>query len=118
MVAFLIRLGADVEEGSDPRETPLLHAMKFCKYKVLPALIKAGANVNFVDSTGMTALHYAIKKPHPMPQFELLLQAAELTLTSRTMRAVQSDRLPKRNATKAGLALSKGSAPANLEHRT
>lgn len=60
-IALLLRAGADVDALAED-ETPFLSAVKVSHFKSAQALLDAGANVDFQDSKGMTALHYMLKK--------------------------------------------------------
>lgn len=60
-IRLLVQAGATVDalyEG----DTPFLFAVKWSRFKAAEALLKAGAEVNFRDETGKTALHYMLKK--------------------------------------------------------
>lgn len=61
MVNLLIRLGAAVDERAED-ETPFLHCWKNGRFRPARLLVKQGADVNFQDSTGKTALHYGVRK--------------------------------------------------------
>jgi hypothetical protein len=70
---LLQRFGANLEEVAYD-ETPLLHALKSRKLQSTRALLELGANVNFADSQGVTALHYAIRQYHEPEVIALLLE--------------------------------------------
>lgn len=61
MVNLLIGLGAAVDEQAED-ETPFLHCWKNGRFRAARVLVKRGADVNFQDSTGKTALHYGVRK--------------------------------------------------------
>ena len=61
LLELLIALGAPLDE-SDGDETPFLHCWKNQRFSSAKLLVKRGANVNFQDSKGKTALHYGIEK--------------------------------------------------------
>jgi uncharacterized protein len=61
MVDLLIGLGAAVDEQAED-ETPFLHCWKNGRFRAARVLVKKGADVNFQDSTGKTALHYGVRK--------------------------------------------------------
>jgi hypothetical protein len=54
-------------------ETPLLLVVKSKRFKLLAWLVKNGANINFQDHKGNSALHYAIRRNHNLTQIEQLL---------------------------------------------
>ena len=54
-------------------ETPLLRTVKARRLKLLKWLIDNGANINFQDVYGYSALHYAAKGTHTLVQVEELL---------------------------------------------
>ncbi|KAJ2903441.1 uncharacterized protein MKZ38_009926 [Zalerion maritima] len=61
MVEILLSLGARVDEPdkTDKKWTPLVYALEVAGTTVVDALIKAGADVNYVDGEGVPALHHA-----------------------------------------------------------
>ncbi len=61
MIRLLARHGADLEAIAEG-ETPFLGAVKWSKFGSAEELLKLGANPDFRDSHGMTALHYMLKK--------------------------------------------------------
>ena len=72
-VRLLLKSGADV----DPRvedETPLLAAVKVSHFAPARVLLEHGADPDFQDSAGMSALHYMVKKGSAARHFALLLR--------------------------------------------
>lgn len=61
MIALLLDSGARLEAVAE-QETPLLHAVKYSRFRSAEALLEAGADPDYRDVTGMTALHYMLKK--------------------------------------------------------
>ena len=61
MIALLVDAGAQLEAVAE-EETPLLHAAKYSRFRSAEALLEAGANPDYRDVRGMTALHYMLKK--------------------------------------------------------
>lgn len=59
-IKLLWNAGADVDAIHE--ETPLLFAVKCSRFAAAQALLQCGADVNFQDATGKTALHYMLKK--------------------------------------------------------
>ena len=50
---FYIKAGADVNKTDDYCDTPLLHAVQNGHLRCVNALIKAGADVNYVEKYGL-----------------------------------------------------------------
>jgi hypothetical protein len=74
-IALLIRHGAAVDDRSAGDETPFLGAVKWSRFRAAEALLRHGADVNFQDSQGMTALHYMLKKGSDKRHFAPLIAA-------------------------------------------
>lgn len=55
-------------------ETPLLRAVRAKRLRLLKWLNDNGANLNFRDDKGYTALHHAVKGTHTLAQVEELLR--------------------------------------------
>ena len=60
MIRLLWKAGATVDPIGD--ETPLLFAVKWSRFAAAKTLLECGANPNFQDSNGKTAMHYMLKK--------------------------------------------------------
>jgi len=72
-IAELLRThGANIDHQSRG-ETPLLRTVKARRLKLLKWLIDNGADINFQDPHGFSALHYAAKGTHTLVQVEELL---------------------------------------------
>ncbi len=54
--------------------TPFLGAVQWSRFRGAKTLLELGANVDYQDSTGMTALHYMLKKNSDERHFRLLIQ--------------------------------------------
>lgn len=67
------KYGAVIDDGSNG-DTPFLAAFTWKKFKVAEWFLKNGANVNFADNKGNTALFYAVKRKYEMERIQLLLQ--------------------------------------------
>ena len=68
MIALLVGAGADLEAVAE-EETPLLHAVKYSRFRGAEILLKAGADPNYRDVREMTALHYMLKKNSDIRHF-------------------------------------------------
>ena len=68
MVALLVDAGARLEAVAE-QETPLLHAVKYSRFRGAEALLEAGADPDYRDVRGMTALHYMLKKSSDIRHF-------------------------------------------------
>lgn len=71
-IRLLIRHGANVEDAFED-ETPFLSAIKTSHFRSGEELLKLGADVNYQDSKGMTALHYMLKKDSDKKHFPMLI---------------------------------------------
>lgn len=60
-IKLLVGAGATVDALAQD-ETPFLSAVKWSHFRAAQALLDLGANVDFQDRRGMTALHYMLKK--------------------------------------------------------
>ncbi len=69
---MLIRAGADVNDPSVD-ESPLLGAVKWSRFKAAAELLKHGADPNYRDRHGMTALHYMLKKSSDKRHFAMFI---------------------------------------------
>jgi ankyrin repeat protein len=72
-IRLLVRHGANVNDQSVVEESPFLGAIKWSHFKSAEELLKLGADVNYQDSTGMTALHYMLKKGSDKQFFAMLI---------------------------------------------
>lgn len=61
-IRLLLEHGADIEEGADRGDTPLLGAVAWSKFGPAEELLRAGADPNFRTGKGATALHMMLKK--------------------------------------------------------
>jgi ankyrin repeat protein len=61
----LLNAGADVNESSVGRVTPLMRAVSHKRTEVIKVLINNGAYLNTQDTRGHTALHWAVKNNDP-----------------------------------------------------
>ena len=92
-IDLLVRHGALVDDRSVD-ETPFLGAIQWSRFRVAEELLKHGADVNFVDAKGMTALHYMLKKGSDKAHFAPLIAAGARgnipDKTGRTARAIMA----------------------------
>jgi ankyrin repeat protein len=70
-IRLLLKFGADIEEGADRGDTPLLGAVAWSKFGPAEELLKAGADPNFRNAKGATALHMMLKKGSAPEHFQL-----------------------------------------------
>jgi ankyrin repeat protein len=61
-IRLLLAHGADIEDDSADGERPLMGAIRWSKFGPALALAEAGADLDWRDRSGMTALHYMLKK--------------------------------------------------------
>ena len=65
-------------------ETPFLGAIKWSRFSAAERLLRHGADVNFQNSKGVTALHMVLKKNSDRRHIEMLLRhGADPTLRSK-----------------------------------
>ena len=72
-IDLLIKHGARVDPVAED-ETPFLGAIKWSHFAAAERLLRHGANVNFQNSKGMTALHFLLKKNSDRKYVEMLLR--------------------------------------------
>jgi uncharacterized protein len=70
-IRLLVAHGATVEYDGAPGESPLLGAVRWSRFGPAEELLEAGADPNFRDPDGMTALHYMLKKGSDKAHFRL-----------------------------------------------
>ena len=70
-ISLLLAHGARANDDCVPGESPLLGAVKWSRFGPAEALLEAGADPNFRDPKGMTALHYMLKKGSDKRYFRL-----------------------------------------------
>lgn len=72
-IDLLIANGASVDPVTED-ETPFLGAIKWSRFIAAERLLRHGANVNFQNSKGMTALHLLLKKNSDRKYVEMLVR--------------------------------------------
>jgi ankyrin repeat protein len=72
-IDLLVKAGARLDPVAED-ETPFLGAIKWSRFKAAERLLHHGADVNFQDSKGTTALHALVKKRSDRRYVELLLR--------------------------------------------
>ena len=72
-IDLLVKAGARLDPVTED-ETPFLSAIKWSRFKAAARLLRHGANVNFQNSKGTTALHALVKKQSDRRYVELLLR--------------------------------------------
>jgi hypothetical protein len=70
-IRLLLSHGADVDEDSTPGETPLLGAVAWSKFGPAEELLEAGADPDFRNPKGDTALHLMLRKGSPIEAIRL-----------------------------------------------
>jgi ankyrin repeat protein len=82
-IDLLVRSGASLDPVTED-ETPFLTAIKWSRFRAAERLLHHGANVNFQNSKGLTALHLVLKKNSDRRHVEMLLRhGADPTIRSR-----------------------------------
>jgi uncharacterized protein len=82
-IDLLVRSGATLDPVTED-ETPFLGAIKWSRFVGAERLLRHGANVNFQNSKGLTALHLVLRKNSERRHVEMLLRhGADPTIKSR-----------------------------------
>lgn len=71
-IRLLIASGANIEDRAVD-ESPFLGAVKWSHFESAEELLRLGADPNFQDASGMTALHYMLKKGADKAHFAALI---------------------------------------------
>ena len=71
-IRLLMEHGAD--DPTNDESSPLVAAIQWNKFAAAAALLELGADVNYQDEHGMTALHYLLKKRSDKKHIRLVLQ--------------------------------------------
>ena len=72
-IDLLVRSGATLDPVTED-ETPFLLAIKWSRFTGAQRMLRHGANVNFQNSKGLTALHLVLKKKSDRRHVEMLLR--------------------------------------------
>lgn len=72
-IGMLVAAGAEIDPVAED-ETPFLSAVKTSHFRAAEALLALGADVDFQDSRGMTALHYMLKKGSDEKHFAMVVK--------------------------------------------
>lgn len=90
-VEVLLAAGADVKRKDDNANTPLLRAGQYCGSKITLKLIEAGADVNAVNGSGITALSMALIMNRLDAAETLVAKGARLTAEQAAMASGNTD---------------------------
>jgi ankyrin repeat protein len=74
-IRLLSKHGAEIDPEAEGA-TPFLFAVQWSRFEAAEELLKLGANANYQDSKGMTALHYMLKKGTDKKYVRMILQYA------------------------------------------
>lgn len=104
-IRLLLDHGADIEEGAERGDTPLLGAVAWGKFGAAETLLAAGANPDVTDSAGRTALHLMIRKASAPAYFEMFVRhGARGDIPDREGNTAIALLLRKRDAHYRGIA--------------
>lgn len=82
-IDLLARSGASLDPVTED-ETPFLGAIKWSRFAAAERLLRNGANVNFQNRKGVTALHLVLKKKSAPRHVEMLVRhGADPTIRSK-----------------------------------
>lgn len=72
MLDYLVDSGAPMDTADRQGVTPLLYAASQGRFETASALVKRGANLNFTDRLGKTALHIALAPRFAPPRLDII----------------------------------------------
>ena len=72
-IRVLVKHGADLDPVTEG-DTPFLFAVKWSHFDAAELLLDLGANVDFRDRKGMTALHYMLRKGSAIEHLEMIVR--------------------------------------------
>jgi ankyrin repeat protein len=108
-IDLLVRSGARLDPVTED-ETPFLSAIKWSRFAAAERLLHHGANVNFQNRKGVTALHLMLKKNSPPKHVEMLMRhRADPTIRSKDRKSPLDLVAKRRDKTYLNL-LSRGAA--------
>ena len=73
-IRLLLDHDADIEEGADRGDTPLLGAVAWSKFGPAETLLAKGANPDAIDTNGRTALHLMLRKASDPVHFGMFVR--------------------------------------------
>lgn len=73
-IRLLLEHGADIEEGAQRGDTPLLGAIAWSRFGPAETLLDAGGNPDAIDPGGRTALHLMIRKASAPEHFAMFVR--------------------------------------------
>lgn len=73
-IRLLLAHGADIEEGAERGDTPLLGAVAWSRFPPAEELLIGGANPDALNAKGLTALHMMLKKGSAPKHFEMFVR--------------------------------------------
>ncbi|MDQ8755286.1 ankyrin repeat domain-containing protein [Sphingosinicella sp. LHD-64] len=73
-IRLLLARGADIEEGAAIGETPLMGAVAWSRFDAAEELLIGGADPNFRNAKGVTALHMMLKKGSAPGHFAMFVR--------------------------------------------
>lgn len=72
-VRLLVGAGATIDAVHDDGDTPLLFAVRWSRFAAVAELLRCGADPNYRDRSGNSALHYLLKKRAARSHVQLLI---------------------------------------------
>ena len=109
-IDLLVGSGARVDPVAED-ETPFLSAIKWSRFAAAGRLLHHGANVNFRNSKGMTALHFLIKKNSDRKHIAMLLgYGADPTIRNAEGKSPLDMVAPRRDHTLLDLFSKRGAS--------
>jgi ankyrin repeat protein len=101
--ALFKKHGASIE-GPNTMDSPFFAAYNWKRYKVAEWFLENGADVNFADTKGNTALFYAVKRKLKAEQIKMLLRF-KADFTKMNIEGISPKSLAEANRQKKILAI-------------